>query len=70
MHTCMLFICKPTVKDGECAVYINLFYETNSPTNSSELTLSRSPLRVLRYQRGFLINSRDLSKILLGMPLH
>lgn len=68
----MLFICRPTVKDGECAVYINLFYETNSPTNSSELTLSRSPLRVLSYQRGFLINfiSRDLSKILLGMPPH
>ena len=66
----MLFICRPTVKDGECAVYINLFYQTNSLTNSSELTLSRSPLRVLSYQRGFLINSRDLSNVLLGMPPH
>ena len=64
----MLFIYRRTVKDGKCAVYINLFYETNSPTNSSELTLSRSPLRVLSYQRGFLINSRDLSNVLLGMP--
>ena len=64
----MLFIYRPTVKDGKFAVYINLFYETNSPTNSSELTLSRSPLRVLSYQRGFLINSRDLSNVLLGMP--
>lgn len=43
----MLFIYRRTVKDGKCAVYINLFYETNSPTNSSELTLSRSPLRVI-----------------------
>ena len=64
----MLFIYRPTVKDGKCAVYINLFYKTNSPTNSSELTLSRSPLRVLSYQRGFLINSRDLSNVLVGMP--
>ena len=64
----MLFIYRPTVKDGKCAGYINLFYETNSPTNSSDLTLSRSPLRVLSYQRGFLINSRDLSNVLLGMP--
>ena len=62
----LLFISRPTVKDGEQTVQF-----LQRLTNSSEWTLSRSPLEAVSYQRNLdrvlLINSKVLSKVL-GMP--